>query len=1033
MKISKIFRRFGAPSGAAVLLLLASSCTNGVVAEADLRPDCLAIPAALAASQEPAGTAQSAWQAFRTVHPYPYQAFAGRRLPNGKAVLVISEPPPDIGQKAAADFVQELFADRAPQVEVRRTMIGSDGYVEDLVVAIDAPSLKSDDLLSDADLRDRIGLLHAAWFGTSCGGDVETIGGKAAPVQPVSPDLQISPAELSGWLADPAMKWSEIEGEAPTLKAFGELETGAYRSSDGSMVLFMVPQAALDDPGQLAGFRTSFRRFAVSSDAILGASWTPDGKLAFVGRQRTHPLSEIPPLRFETFGLIAAQRSDQLAQSYERGNPLAGNMEAQRRDWAPIFLSDALIDTEFGALLNVTDQMLKSWSMAGQIHYVHFDYPRTPSKFAFGTTSLYQLVHKKTGSNEVLFNWNTAGLGVVFEQPGNTIFVARRLGALPVTYGANVDGGEIETGGLGEQEETAYDYFAKLGDPNLARVVQYTLIYQAITAAREARGQAATYGDDSTDLTPQDKVLVERMRPMLSMMRSADWQERVAGSGSDFLQQQLKRGRASYAALRTRFSEEDILGALANRNKNRLSGGTTVPDIDSISSLNEAVGDEVPDDEISDRLAQVAQALGTVAAVNLDLASIKAAFETASERPQQGWIRTPSVVVSWGTGASVELVGGHNLNSKVVRFEETSSVSGVEFTDGVVRYNPSEAARVGDKAGDIARAVEHGGARTSDDLAKVIGGAARGPRTRVVALELEQAGAPRPVARLGARSFESDAQFVKTLEAMKQKAPCCRIMARNERGEALLVETNAAPPPVIKTTTFGDNVSLGSYLRKNGKPDIIMLDQPSEHISSLLLSAVERQSSVSPFEVMRQRIRGLFRTAPERGDYVIGVDLNGRPGSVLMRSDARLSTEQRLVSIGEAQAKRVNDLRFQRLGAEDVQTMLGELAWVPAKDGLPTGVRVSFALQEGSQRGFIDVLMGYFRPGAQVQRAEQVIQKTIVAAKGDVSLVQLQMTIQNDLRALNDADLGRIAMFVRQDRGAMQTTMWMAPSWVPRV
>ena len=112
----------------------------------------------------------------------------------------------------------------------------------------------------------------------------------------------------------------------------------------------------------------------MASDVVVGASWSGTDALLIVGRQRQVPLDVLPPLRFETFALLADVDARELAQSYERTTPFAGKLRAgdyANADWAPIYLSDPLIDSEFGALLNITDQMLKSWSSAGDI-----DYPR---------------------------------------------------------------------------------------------------------------------------------------------------------------------------------------------------------------------------------------------------------------------------------------------------------------------------------------------------------------------------------------------------------------------------------------------------------------------------------------------------------------------------------------------------------------------------------------------------------------------------------------------------------------------------------
>jgi hypothetical protein len=71
----------------------------------------------------------------------------------------------------------------------------------------------------------------------------------------------------------------------------------------------------------------------------------------------------------------------ELKQSYERNQFFAGRLQDgvfRDMDWATIFLSPELINTELGSTLNITDQMFKSWSMGGQVYYHNFHYPRPP-------------------------------------------------------------------------------------------------------------------------------------------------------------------------------------------------------------------------------------------------------------------------------------------------------------------------------------------------------------------------------------------------------------------------------------------------------------------------------------------------------------------------------------------------------------------------------------------------------------------------------------------------------------------------------
>ena len=169
--------------------------------------------------------------------------------------------------------------------------------------------------------------------------------------------------------------------------------------------------------------------------------------------------------------MLALTKNDNLVQSYERYHVFAGKTHNQQ-DVAPIYLSDELWHTEYGNLLNLTDQMLKSWSENGQIEYVKFDHPE-PIDWAFNNGAIRDL---ETG--QLTYNWNTAGAGYVIQgDNGFDIYAVNRTGSLPVSYiPGGMEGKVDET--VNDAEELAYDFFSELSSPELVRVVQYSSLYQ---------------------------------------------------------------------------------------------------------------------------------------------------------------------------------------------------------------------------------------------------------------------------------------------------------------------------------------------------------------------------------------------------------------------------------------------------------------------------------------------------------------------------------------------------------------------------
>ena len=487
----------------------------------------------------------AAWSEFRRNRPYPYQAFLGKPLPEGGLVLIISESAPVFSKTDFEKFIKVLFGADLNFMQRMQWKIGIDGWVEDLVLRVKSPFPVTVDsqnglVIDDPILRDRMGLLSIALYGTTYGGYIEAIPpGMALQGKSSAPNLQVSPKELNEWLSGTAA-WIAIEGSGENRLTWDAISkgkiSGTFKSEDGSLVMLTFPtrllESARSNIHSLDSLRGDFRRFAVSGDTILGGAWPPGGQTAILARARISPYEALPPLRFETFALLASQSEDELQQSYERTGLFSGKVisgEYILRDWAPIFLSDVLIDTEFGALLNITDQMLKSWSEAGSIEYIYFNYPLKPNTFPFEQGPLSKIVKETTGGGQVLFNWNTSGSAAIFASPDLNLLTTRQTGALPVTYGSDMKaGGAIEFGHLIKYEETAYDYFAGLKDPNLARVVQYTLMYQIFRAAAPSTNtvnpqaisvQAKPNGTRTYSKDP----LLQETRKLLKEVTSGQW------------------------------------------------------------------------------------------------------------------------------------------------------------------------------------------------------------------------------------------------------------------------------------------------------------------------------------------------------------------------------------------------------------------------------------------------------------------------------------------------------------------------------
>ena len=233
--------------------------------------------------------------------------------------------------------------------------------------------------------------------------------------------------------------------------------------------------------------------------------------MLLLGRSRQLPFATLPPLRFESFSNFARNRTEHLAQSYERQRLFAGRIRTGQYagwDWAPILLSSQLDDSEFGTLLNLADQILKSWSQHGEVEYYAFAYPK-PRTYPFDSVSASDYFAKKFLTTSLLFNWNTEGLTTITTVNGRRFLTGDRTGALAVLYRpSNSLLMALGIAGFDQfkmQEEAdlrsrhAREYFATQGDPLLVRVVQNVLLYQAIQTFLVVNDPKALASDSRSD------------------------------------------------------------------------------------------------------------------------------------------------------------------------------------------------------------------------------------------------------------------------------------------------------------------------------------------------------------------------------------------------------------------------------------------------------------------------------------------------------------------------------------------------------
>lgn len=1042
------------------------------------------------------------WRTFRRAHPFPYQAVAVGEPRDGQLTLVLSEPPPSLDRGALDDLLRETFG-ASVGIQRMRWMIGVDGWLEDVIVTLDTPS--SDDLTKQEEIRDGLAAVHIALFGTALGSEVERI----VETVPGAARLAVAshhatPSEMRMWLTAEDQGWQRVSGDDEPIQwhtLVGRPEVGAYRSKDGVLTLLALPANLITELGPaLSAARIPFREFAVSTESVIGGASTTSGLVVIVGRARSSAQQIAAPLRFETFATLVAgaQHADQLSQSYERNSPFAGKLSKNSpyplRDWAPIYLSPELIDTEFGALLNITDQMLKSWSMAGEIEYLHFNY-RKPDHFPFGGKPLLSVVNEKTGANSLLFNWNTAGSAVASRRDELTIVASTRSGALPVTYGA--DGKTASQGGaaLFELEDEGYAYFSSLKDPNLDRVVQYTVLYQVLRRAVEdhaanssrvaeasehrwppyvvegrsrmaggLRNLLAHIKKEPSSLRPTEAVKVvlsfiadhaslgeERLAALLADARSPEAHEYLQAEVRSYEERSVEFDRRVQEH-NTKAKAFNSLIGLNGQAMRRLDAELTA----SKAALS-AEQTELQNHSIGRRLHEAGKALQQILQSSTDIEESRHAYVVAFDHDTVGSIRTPSIVLSWGSKSTLGQ-GGHSLRSRALRLEVAPGVESIEIErgkDGSTRllYNPALAEAVEGNAPRLARALEH---RATKDIHQLKALAAEAPKARQPAEALAfdvaaQARNDHPAlfARLGSRLYTGKADFVEDLRALAGDSACCIYVARDAQHNAYLAKPKLKPPPKATVRAVSDTPSLVQEIQRlsaeaqaeGGNKAVIFLDQSPEQVASIVRTA--QAPATADRWIASMGSGGGSKDPPDppgNASFFGTPDFDGKPSWLRSVMPDRLSDGMRRL-LGRM-ARPMNreaweNARVVEMSSEEVRTQLAPLQWRVDHDGTPVGIRLTFGEGDNTAHTPVHMVAG-IADATQTVAATQIMKAAAVlavqeAAERNASVGQLLASMKSRLVGLSDEQVKRLVMVMDPDKSRMYMSQRAFPMSVAKL
>lgn len=651
-------------------------------------------------STEAAKGADSIYKDFRKKYRFHYQTIGMASFPDSSRMILLADLPPHF----ETDSVPVIFSEFTHRTELRKHPIGYDGYTTDMVILLGNATQENCDRLIKrinkemffSDYKPVVMTLPAEY------GRQYFVRRHTDSTDYVGIDYQITLDEFNTWFMDGASSsGAPIEGfihlddtctvlTVPDL--FAQRARGVYFSQEPGFVAWAVAKDT-DIAPQIG----DIRQFTLDADLILGAL-ADSGTLVIIGRERQSPLHELPPLQVESILLLASTTEKELSQSLDINDLMAGKM-VNGRDWCPTYLSKELENTEFGDLMTITDVLLKDWSEHGTIQEGYYRYPE-PGYYPFDRP-----LFRKLGLDELVYNWNTAGAMYAIDRDGYTIYTLGRTGSLPVSYFNSQERSQS----IGyKYESQAYHYFATLGCTDLARVVQYTALYQLFI------DNNISYSGDTYPSFPKNKpfLLYKPSTELLDVLKNLSGEEiaLLADSLSQRSFRNYQKEKVDKQMLENEqnhnFSYTDENRDLIYQDVHRNTQAGISRSLNEVKGLLNSLSEEqfkqlarylayprgvrVHDRETYNtylRARRVNQLMREVGKNNLDLigmdlSKVRNWYSSCLKGNAGRYMKTSSLIVTFN---DMLTTGGHNLSSRISR---VNSMTGYKRSRG--GYTPTD-------------------------------------------------------------------------------------------------------------------------------------------------------------------------------------------------------------------------------------------------------------------------------------------------------------------------------------------------------
>ena len=614
-----------------------------------------------------AAATDSIYKDFRKKYRFHYQTIGLASFADSSRLILLSDLPPHF----EADSIPVIFAKFTHKVETRRHQIGYDGYVTDMLISLGNATQENCDNL--------IKRLNQELFFTDYKPVVTPlpVEQKRQYFAKENIDYQITLNEFNIWFMEDGEGFMTLEDTSTILTVsdmFAQQSRGVFFSQLPGFVAWAIAKNA-----DISEQRHHIRQFTLDADLILGAL-ADSSTLVIIGRERQSPLNELPPLQIESILLLASTTEKELSQSLDINDLMAGKMN-NGKDWCPTYLSRELENTEFGDLMTITDVLLKDWSERGTIQEGYYRYPE-PGYYPFDKP-----LFRKLGLSELVYNWNTAGAMYAIDNEGYTIYTLNRTGSLPVSYFNSQERSES----IGYRYESqAYHYFATLCNTDLARVVQYTALYQLFI------DNNISYSGNTYPAFPKNKpfLLYKPTSDLLTIFKNLSGDEiaRLADSLSqrsfknyikDHVDKQLRQNEQNY---NMSYTEENIDFIYQDVHRNTKAGISK--DLNELKSMLNSLSEDqfkklakflsyprgvsVRDRETYNtmlRARKVNQLMREIGKNNLDLfgmdlSNVKNYFAGNLAGNSGRYLKTSSLIITFN---DLLTTGGHNLSSRISR------------------------------------------------------------------------------------------------------------------------------------------------------------------------------------------------------------------------------------------------------------------------------------------------------------------------------------------------------------------------------